>query len=227
MKTLKINCLGYSILADWYEGTKTDEIILFLMGSTSTRNTGMSTLVIDYTGHGESPFDLGDTRPAEHLVESIAAYDWIAEQYPNANISVVSASYGAYLAANLIEFRVVEKLILLVPAIYRPEALYDLWRGQLQDEDNIAIDEYRHDIHAMKDNPIFVNNAKQFNGKTFVIVHSDDELIPQEVTDLYIEAFSADQYIAEGFKHDMSQSNPTEAQTIAYHSAISEWLNKA
>lgn len=240
MNTLEIDCLGYSILADWYEGRTTDEIILFLMGSTSARkrqqelveaivrDTGMPALVIDYTGHGESPFELENIRPAQHLLEAITAYDWIVKQYPNAKISIVSASYGAFLAAHLIAYRPVEKLVLRVPAIYKPEALYDLWGDRMQDEEKYRItsEAYRRDISTLKAHPIFEKNAKQFSGKAFVVVHSDDELIPAEVTDVYTEAFSADQYTAEGFKHAVSHSNPTEAQMTAYQDAISEWLKK-
>lgn len=241
MKTFQIDCVGYAIMADWYEGVRTDEIVLFLMGSTSARarqqelaeaivqDTGMSTLVIDYTGHGESPFNLEDIRPAQHLLEVITAYDWIKKEYPSAKISVVSASYGAYLAACLIAFRAVENLVLRVPAIYKPEALYDLWGDRMQDEDKYrrTTEGYRHDIAALKSHPIFETNAKQFKGRTFVVVHSDDELIPTEVTDVYAEAFSADEYVAEGFKHAVSHSSPTEAQMTAYQDAITSWLNKA
>lgn len=240
MNTLQIDCLGYSIFADWYDGTTTDEIILFLMGSTSTRKrqqklieaivkgTGMSILVIDYTGHGESPFGLANIRPAQHLLESITAYDWIAKKYPNAKISIVSASYGAYLAAHIIAFRPVEKLVLRVPAIYKPEALYDLWGDRVQDEEKyrVTTELFRRDITALKSHPIFESNARHFNGKTFVVVHGEDELIPREVTDVYTEEFGAEQYTAEGFKHAVSHSSPTEAQMNSYQDAISSWLNK-
>tara|TARA_B100000378_G_scaffold211652_1_gene174683 strand:- start:1805 stop:2560 length:756 start_codon:yes stop_codon:yes gene_type:complete len=240
LKTVEINCLGYAILADWYDGERTDEVLLYLMGSTSTRkrqqelveaivrDTGMSTLVIDYTGHGESPFELEDIRPAQHLLEVITAYDWIAQHYPNATISIVSGSYGAFLAAHLIAYRPVEKLVLRVPAIYKPEALYDVWGDRMEDEEKYRImsEAYRRNIPSLKAHPIFEKNAKQFTGKTFVVVHSEDELIPSEVTDVYIEAFSADYYIADGFKHAVSQSNPTEAQMAAYQKAISGWLKK-
>jgi pimeloyl-ACP methyl ester carboxylesterase len=240
METLQINCLGYSIAADWYQGTRTDEIILFLMGSTSSKKrqqdiveaiveaTGLSTLVIDYTGHGDSPFELKDIRPAQHLLESITAYDWIKEHYPAAKVSIVSASYGAYLAACLIEYRPVERLVLRVPAIYKPEALYDLWGDRLKDEKTYreAANVYRHDVPALEAHPIFQTNAKNFKGKAFVVAHSEDELFPLETTDVYTKAFSADYYIAEGFKHAVSQSNVTREQVVEYYRVISDWLNK-
>jgi hypothetical protein len=53
--------------------------------------TGASALVIDYSGHGGSPFDLSNTRPA-----------------------------------HLAHYRAIEKLVLRAPAIYKPEAFYDL-----------------------------------------------------------------------------------------------------
>lgn len=235
----RIECLGYSIIADWYEGRTTDEIILFLMGSTSTRKrqqeivsaivekTGRSTLVIDYSGHGESPFELEDIRPVQHLMEAITSYDWIRCAHPSAKISIVSASYGAFLAAHLINYRSVEQLVLRVPAIYAPEALYDLWGGRLEDKEKygVAIEAYRTNIHALKIHPILIK-AKSFKGRSMVVVHGDDELIPVETTDAYTEAFDADTYVAQGFKHAVSHSNPTEAQMMAYQDAIANWLQR-
>jgi fermentation-respiration switch protein FrsA (DUF1100 family) len=239
MKTVNIECLGYSLVADWYDGQTTDEIILYLMGYSSSRTrqadaakiivqkTGRSMLVIDYSGHGDSPFDIKDIRPAQHVVEVITAYDWIRSRYPNAKISIVSASYGSFLTGHLIMYRAVEQLVLRVPAIYPPAALYDLWSVRFADEEKYRteITAYRTDIPLMKQHPI-LKNAQNFKGKTLVVIHSEDQTIPAETTDAYSDAFVADRYVVEGFKHAISESNPTNAQKEAYHVAVADWLNK-
>jgi pimeloyl-ACP methyl ester carboxylesterase len=238
MHTVKIGCLGYSIIADWYEGTAHDEVILFLMGSMSTRkrqvalvstivqDTGRSALVIDYSGHGESPFALSDITPAQHVVETVYAYDWIRNRYPDAKISVISSSYGSYLAAHLIIYRWVEQLVLRAPAIYQPRTLYDSWGIRLKDEAayRTAIGAYRKDTFELRLHPI-LQNAKQFNGKTLVMVHSNDEVIPAEVTDAYTEAFNAIVYIAQDVMHALSHSSLSEAAMKIYTDAMSQWLN--
>jgi predicted alpha/beta hydrolase len=82
-KIIEIKCTGYSVKADWYETANTNEIILSLIGWTSNRKryndilsaicskTGQSALVFDYSGHGDSPFDVSTTRPAQHFLEVI------------------------------------------------------------------------------------------------------------------------------------------------------------
>jgi esterase/lipase len=69
-KAIQVQCVSYSIAADWYEGN--DNILLVLPGFTSSKanygelvsaiveKTGTSALAIDYSGHGESPFDIQD-----------------------------------------------------------------------------------------------------------------------------------------------------------------------
>ena len=147
IKTFEIACAGYSIMSDWYEGKNVDRIILSLIGFTSSRArqavftdfmigaTGASALVIDYSGHGESPLDLRDTQPAQHVAEVMYAFDWIKTNYPNAKITVMGNSYGSFLAAHLTHYRNFENLVLRAPAIYRPESLYDFWSARFDDED--------------------------------------------------------------------------------------------
>ncbi|MBC7564923.1 alpha/beta fold hydrolase [Candidatus Saccharibacteria bacterium] len=235
IKTLNISCAGYSIIADWYEGKNTDEIILILQGFASSRTrqskftdfmveaTGAPALVLDYTGHGDSPFDLKDTRPAQHLLEVINAYDWIKTNYPNARISVIGNSYGSFLSAHLSHYRDIEKLVLRAPAIYRPEAFYDLWSQRFADEDAYrkSITHYRTHPDEMKRNPL-LQNVRQ--GPSLVVVHEYDEVVPVETSDVYLEAFGADKFVAQGFNHAVSQSNISEEQLTDYHQKISDWL---
>jgi esterase/lipase len=236
--TLQIDCSGYSIVADWYEGKNTDEIILVLKGFTSSRikqakftdfmveATGASALVIDYSGHGDSPFDLSDTRPAQHLLEVINSYDWIKANYPDARISVIGNSYGSFLSAHLAHYRAIEKLVLRAPAIYKPEAFYDLWSQRFSDEEayRAAITHYRNHIDQMRENPLLQNAKATMQGPVLVVVHEHDEVIPAETSDVYVEAFGADKMMAKGFSHAVSQSDITDEQLADYHQQISDWL---
>lgn len=238
--TLEIECTGYSILADWYEGIDTDQVLLILMGFRSTRSrqeefteyvvgaTGASALVVDYSGHGESPFVLEETRPAQQVLEVIYAYEWIRNKYPNAEISVIGNSYGSFLAAHLVRYKEVESLVLRAPAIYKPNALYDLWSLRLADEAAYGelIFKYRTDIDELRKNPLF-ENASKLVKRTLVVVHEHDEVIPRQTSDVYAEEFKADSFIAEGFSHAVSQSNISQDQLIDYQRRIVSWLNKS
>ena len=66
-----------------------EEVVLILIGFTSNKSrysefaeaivkeTGKSVLVLDYSGHGESPFDLEDLTPAQNFLEVINVFDWL------------------------------------------------------------------------------------------------------------------------------------------------------
>lgn len=123
MKKIKINCVAYSIAADLYENSN-DKIMLVLPGWKASKThyeslasfigdkTSSSVLVIDYTGHGESPFNAMEIRPAQHFLEVITAFDWIKTNYPDAKLSVMGTSYGGYMALQLTEYRDFENLVL-------------------------------------------------------------------------------------------------------------------
>ncbi len=239
--TFEIACAGYSIKADWYEGENHDEVILVLKGFTSSKSrqtvftdymagtTGASALVIDYTGHGDSPFDLNDTRPAQHVLEVVYAFDWIRTKYSNAKISVIGNSYGSFLGAHLTHYRTFKQLVLRAPAIYRPEALYDVWSVRFDDEHRYrqSIEEYRTDPVALRSSPLLDTQHSPFQGRVLVVVHENDEIIPRQTSDGFIEAFNADTYIAEGFNHAVSQSDISDEQLNNYHEQIANWLNDA
>ncbi|MGV9002032.1 MAG: alpha/beta fold hydrolase [Candidatus Saccharimonadaceae bacterium] len=239
IKTFEIACDGYSIVADWYEGTSTNHVLLILQGYMSARSrqadftshmvtaTGASSLVIDYTGHGDSPFDLKNTRPAQHLIEVIYAFEWITTNYPNAKISVIGSSYGSFLAAHLIRYKKVENLVFRAPAIYEPNTFYDLWSLRLNDEEAYreAIQNYRSDADELKKNPLFERMASSPE-HVLVVVHENDEVIPRQTSDAYIRAFSADSFIVNGFSHAVSQSNVTKEQIVEYQERISTWVNQ-
>jgi esterase/lipase len=227
---INIECIGYSVVADWYEGKSTDNIILILIGYTSNRKryrnripdivdeTGMSALVFDYSGHGDSPFDIETTRPAQNFLEVIHVFDWLKEKYPDSEINVIGSSFGGYLSVQLTEYRVFNKLILRAPAIYQPSDFYakygDVDRERLRND-------YRKNAAALAEHPL-LRRTSGFMGKTLVIVHEKDDQVPAQTTDAYIKAFKADVYIANNFPHSLN--NVPENQQVEYHKKISNWL---
>jgi pimeloyl-ACP methyl ester carboxylesterase len=229
MKSVVINCLRYSIDADLYEASA-DKVLLVLHGWSSNKKsqealtsflvkeTGASALVIEYSGHGDSPFDAMETRPAQHFLEVITAFDWLRQTYPNAEISVMGTSYGGYLAVQLTKYRDFENLILRVPAIYTPRDFYSLNK----DIDRQHERRYREDKEFLDSHPLLAR-ASKFKGRTLVVWHEFDEYVPKETTDKYIEVFHADSYFAKGWHHSFKIDAPEEEQA-AYKNAIRDWL---
>ncbi len=230
MKTVKIACIGYEIVADWYEGN--DNILLVLPGFTSskanywelvsaiTEKTGTSALVIDYSGHGESPFDIQDITISENFSEVVRAYDWIAEHHPGKQIDVMGTSYGGFFAAKLAGVRDVRKLILRVPANYDPKDMYTPWRNLDQEQIRNV---YRADPKNFENHPVLAA-GRTFKGRTFVLTHEFDEACPKTSTDPYIHAFRAQHWEAKGFKHGLGQSTFTDEQLEEYQNKIADWL---
>ncbi|HVV66575.1 MAG TPA: alpha/beta hydrolase [Candidatus Saccharimonadales bacterium] len=232
MQSLKIPCVGYELAADWYDGEK-DEVLLVIPGWSSNKEnyqdivgaitgmTGMGALVVDLAGHGESPFRLPDLMPAQNFLDVLTAFDWLVTNYPGKAINVMGTSYGGYLAAYLASYRPVHKLVLRAPAIYRPENFYMKW-GNIDREENKEV--YRQDAAAISRNPIFAGSGN-FHGKALVVVHELDEEIPRVTSDAYIRAFNADQYVAEGLTHRMTQFLNERSRVVAYQKAIADWLS--
>jgi esterase/lipase len=230
IKSFDIACTGYSVAADWYEGESSDEIVLSLIGWTASKSryadimegvcnaTGASGLVFDYTGHGDSDADVMETRPAQHFLEVICVFDWLKEKYPDAKITVMGSSYGGYMAAFLAVYREFNRLVLRAPAMYRPQDFYSLSKDVQGRE---WTDKYRNDAAAMAENPVLHRGAG-FKGKTFVIVHENDEVCHEPSTDAYIKAFRADNWIAPSATHNIGKMSTEWLKT--YQNYISEWI---
>ena len=237
-KTLSIACSGYDVVADWYQGSDPNRVMLVLIGFTSARvrhqqiieaicqATGTSVLVFDYTGHGDSPMQLRDTRPAQHFLEVICVFDWLKQQHPEAEVTIMGTSYGGFLATQLTKYREFDQLVLRVPAMYRPQDFYTPWsyREDNPEEYSRMIMPYRADATALAEHPL-LKRASSFKGRTFVVVHDDDELVPKETTDAYISAFHADTYVAKGFSH--SPKDLPEEQWQTYYQRIINWLQSS
>jgi uncharacterized protein len=231
-KRIDIKCEGYSVAADWYEAD-TNVVLLNLIGFNSNINkynkmlssiveqTNISVLTIDYSGHGDSPFDINDLTPAQNFLEVITAFEWVKNNYPNSKIYVMGASYGGFLATQLAKYRTFEKLILRVPAIYKPENFYTAW-GKYEVEEGRN---YRETAEKLVDHPL-LKRASNFKGKTLVITHELDDVCPKNSTMAFVEAFKADHWDAKGFQHGFGQSDVTDEQLQEYYNKISDWLLK-
>ena len=219
--------------ADWYEGAANRPAMLVLIGKTSSKmrftervsylskSTGFSALVLDYSGHGVSPFELDDITPAQHFIEVVAAYDYMKLLAPQAKVVVFGTSYGGYFSSLLPSFRTVDALVLRVPAVYPPEIFYTKSRDI--DTDHIR-SVYRTDQDNFMNHPD-LEKLKIFKGPSLVVSHELDDVCPKPVTDAYIRVLRADSFDQPGFKHSESQTSPEQAVIHAYLDKITAWLN--
>ncbi len=230
-KTIDIQCVGYSVKTDIYEGSEDGVILLSLIGRTSRRTKqryydffprlaqelGITTVIFDYTGHGDSPFDIEELSPAQHFLEVITVFDWIKEKYPNRKVFVIGSSYGGFLATQLTKYRKFESLILRAPSIYEPSEFYTLKKN----EDREATQVFRRDVEALAKHPLLVR-ASKFEGKVLLVVHEKDEQIPKETTDAYANAFQSEVILVKDVTHSLD--NVTPQQIEDYNQIIFDWL---
>ena len=232
-KQISIPITDYSIQADWHEGKNTQDVLLTFVGFGSSKksnsdfvakvvaDTGLSALVVDLSGHGESPFNVDDTIPAQHLLEATKAYDWIKANYPESAIHVMGTSYGGFMAAYLTRFRSIQKLILRTPAIYEPRDFYT----QHQYIDKMLVREYRQNTEALKKHPLFLQEPVG-RPSTLLIVHGEDKSVPIETTDIYKSVFATEAYIADGFVHAFRDPANPQDGIAKYYEIITDWLLK-
>ncbi len=215
-----------------YEGDGSGPLVLLLIGRTSSRKkqhyvdfaTRMAierqatSVVFDYIGHGDSPFDIEEICPAQHFLEVIEVFDWMQQQYPGREIIAIGSSYGGFLATQLTKYRKFDKLILRAPAIYRPSDFYT----KKKDEDCEATDEFRHDVQRLGVHPL-LTRASKFEGNVLLVVHENDTVIPRETTDAYAKAFNADVIVEPGLTHSLNDATPD--QITKYFDDIFNWIS--
>lgn len=224
--------MGYAVKTDIYEGSPDGPVMLSLIGRTSRRDKqryfdflpkiarelGVTTVIFDYSGHGDSPFDIEDISPAQQFLEVIEVFDWMKAHYPNKKVFVIGSSFGGFLATQLTKYREFDGLILRAPAIYRPKDFYTKKR----DEDRNATDEFRRDVDALAKHPLLAR-ASAFTGKSLLIVHERDEQVPKETTDAYANAFKPE-ILRANVTHSLDDSSQEEIN--AYNDSIQEWIAK-
>lgn len=217
-------------MADIYEGSDDGAILLSLIGRTSKRTKqryydflpklakelDITTVIFDYTGHGDSPFELEELSAAQHFLEVITVFDWIKEHYPNRKVFVIGSSYGGFLATQLTKYRSFDGLVLRAPAIYRPQDFYTL----VKNEDREATRDFRQDVDALVKHPLLAR-ASKFEGDVLLVVHNRDEQIPKPTTDAYAKAFGAD-VVEVDVTHSLDQATPDEINS--YNQQVFDWL---
>ena len=230
-KEIKIENVGYTLFADWYEADK-NRVLLVLPGFTSTKKkyealveelvkgTGYSALVLDYAGHGKSPFDINDLARADNFSDVIAAFDWLVNHYPEKRITVLGTSYGGFHAAYLTKFREFQDVIFRVPASYPEETLYTKI-GSMRDAHS---EEYRTNPANYINHWLFTH-THSVKGRALVVTHEFDTVCPPVATTPFAKAFNADTWDAPGFKHGFTETNASEQQLKNYYQKLVDWIN--
>jgi len=139
---------------------------------------GAVCLTFDLGGHGESSGTRASLTPLDHRRDALAAYDRLVALPgvdPN-RIGVCGASYGAYLAAELVSERPVSRLLLRAPTLV----------GDAGGRPPVGITTFR--------------------GRVLVVESGEDEVIPRSTIAAYLEACGgrARHEVIEGATHALT-----------------------
>lgn len=132
---------------------------------------GISSCCFDFIGHGETGGDIKNTSLLERTQQACRIIDTRNIRRP---LRIIAASMGAYTAVKLLEHYAVEKLVLLVPAMYAADA-YRVTFG------NGFTDIIRAPNSWMNSDAWEILST--YTGDLFIIAAGRDEVIPKGVID--------------------------------------------
>lgn len=179
-------------------------------------------LTFDYGGQGESPGNFAQMTIRDHLSEAQAAYDYLTGEYQGEDLTVMGASYGGFIAAELAAVNNSDSLVLRAPALFPPDYLDTKW-AELELKVTELTDGYRQDVEQMKRNPLLAKLAK-FTGRILIIQHEQDDVMPPTVLQAYHEALPrADYWLAPDVPHAISAASPEARKHYETH--LANWLN--
>lgn len=165
-------------------------------------NSGYICLTINLRGHGASSGKLEQYSRQNHLDDSIAAYDFLENQsgVDHNNISLVGASYGAYLGAILSNKRKLKYLAMRAPALY-VNSDFNVSTAELI---NNKESQFFKDMEVEQNN-LALSGVKKVD--SVLIIESEfDQIIPHRIIDLYKNAAgNVDHAIIKGANHQLSE----------------------
>lgn len=172
-------------------------------------NLGKSVIRFDFSGQGDSSGALKMSSLKKRHAETKAVLDYF--NVTN-DLTVVGSSMGGYIACTLIRNYPIDNLILFCPAAYSLKA----WDIEFSNG-------FTEIIRTEKSylNTDIVDILKAYKGKSLFIIGSEDEIIPEEVTELYLASLTnttqLEKYVIENCPHPIhrwGQNNPDIREKI-------------
>jgi len=145
--------------------------------ATALQTKGRSVVRFDFSGQGDSTGEMAESSLAKRLAETKSVLDYFGLD----EISIIGTSMGGHIACALAKEISIESLILFGPAAYTAKA-WDVAFGS-------GFTEIIREENSFLDSDI-VDLLRDFSGNALYFIGSDDEIIPEQVVDLYREALS-------------------------------------
>lgn len=208
MKTIEYSIpVGHEILScsvDYVDETLPPSVICLHGGGPSSKKSTeylspifnshvKSVLRFDFSGQGNSSGTLKKSSLKKRYSEAKAVLDYFNM---STQLTVVGSSMGGYIASKLVQDYAVDNLILFCPAAYSKEAWEIGFSNGFTEIIRAENSFINTDIIAI---------LKTYTGKSLFVIGSEDEIIPEKVTELYLTSLTnsskLEKYVIENCPH--------------------------
>lgn len=216
------------------EKSKLDLAMMFLHGFDGSQNTsaaqylaknGLYTMTFAMRGHSGSDGNINTISRADSLNDALAAYDLFKSRLPkDIKIVVSGSSYGGYITALLSQQRELDGISLRVPANYPEEGFNEPSIGQRHDIPGVM--DWRRkklDPEATK----ALQALHSFNGNIQIIEAENDEFVPHETVQNYVDAAgnkkSLEYHFMKGWTHSLGAD---ELRNKQFQELLLNWAKR-
>lgn len=162
---------------------------------------GLPTCSFDFIGHGETGGELGRSSLKERTLQASRVIETCLKE----PLTLIGASMSGYTGVKLTRLHEVENLVLVVPAMYTPEAYEVPFNGGFSEIIRSHRSWERSDAWEI---------LRGFRGKLLVVAAEHDMVIPREVVQRTFESATQaqfrDLYIVPGASHGGLFASRTE-----------------
>jgi uncharacterized protein len=170
---------------------------------------GVSSVAMDFSGHGASTGTLQDSSLAKRTLEARMALRLLSKEH----IVVCGSSMGAHVAIRMLEYAKVESLILFCPAVYSQDAFTVPF--------NRGFSKLIREPGSWQRSETF-GMLQRFKGRLLIFVGEKDDVIPTTLPLLLREAAREAYWkelitipMADHKLHNWLQQHPSDADRVA------------
>lgn len=185
---------------------------------------GFICLAFSMRGHGDSDGDIKKQTRRDFLNDTIAAYDFFTKQHgvDTDKISIVGASFGAYLAALVSQERSVSNLAFRVPANYSDEH-FDEAQFNFSGDNSVSLLHPKFKVLQAKQT-YALKALHNFSGKVLIIESEKDELIPHQIIENYVHAVKDKNKLTHVVMKNASHNLTNEKMLQEFIDILTEWF---
>lgn len=196
----------------------------YIIRAKALAELGFIGMTINLRGQGKSEGDLNVLSRNDFTNDIVTAYDFLGKHkhVDATNISVVGASFGAYLGTMLSTKRNVKNLVLRVPANY-PDQDANIPHIHATSHKNPEVANWRKQKLTPKDS-LALEAISKYHNPVLIIESENDTVIPHQAVQNYIDSISETSLLTYKFMEKTSHNLETESQQKEFIDILKEWF---